>query len=138
MLRASCSPPSATEATTRQIAQHAGVALGTVFNYATTKRDLLFLVSNDLLDEARALAATSPRPSRSLARISSRSVPIVDTLRTEVTQALASPDTRDRLKSVDTVPISLSTEASGEWLSRQPAEVDRRHHKNEYPSQLTG
>jgi len=41
---------------------------------------------------------------------------IVDTLRTEVTQALASPDIRDRLKSVDTVPISLSTEASREWL----------------------
>jgi AcrR family transcriptional regulator len=55
------------EATTRQIAQRAGVALGTVFNYATTKRDLLFLVSNDLLDEARALAATSTRPGRSLA-----------------------------------------------------------------------
>ncbi len=55
------------EATTRQIAQRAGVALGTVFNYASTKRDLLFLVSNDLLDEARALAATSPRPSRNLA-----------------------------------------------------------------------
>jgi tripartite-type tricarboxylate transporter receptor subunit TctC len=41
---------------------------------------------------------------------------IVDTLRTEVTRALASPDIRDRLKSVDTVPISLSTEASREWL----------------------
>ncbi len=55
------------EATTRQIAQRAGVALGTVFNYATTKRDLLFLVSNDLLDEARVLAATAPKPGRSLA-----------------------------------------------------------------------
>jgi len=55
------------EATTRQIAQRAEVALGTVFNYATTKRDLLFLVSNDLLDEARALAATSLRANRSLA-----------------------------------------------------------------------
>jgi TetR/AcrR family transcriptional regulator, cholesterol catabolism regulator len=47
------------EATTRQIARKAGVALGTVFTYATTKRDLLFLVSNDLLDEARRDAEAS-------------------------------------------------------------------------------
>jgi AcrR family transcriptional regulator len=54
------------EATTRQIAKKAGVALGTVFTYATTKRDLLFLVSNDLLDEARHLAGVSFQPNRSL------------------------------------------------------------------------
>ncbi len=41
---------------------------------------------------------------------------IVDTLRTEVGHALASPDIRDRLKSVDTVPVSLSTAESREWL----------------------
>jgi TetR/AcrR family transcriptional regulator, cholesterol catabolism regulator len=54
------------EATTRQIAKKAGVALGTVFTYATTKRDLLFLVSNDLLDEARDKAAASFRRNQSL------------------------------------------------------------------------
>lgn len=33
--------------TTREIARHAGVGLGTLFSYATNKRDLLFLVYND-------------------------------------------------------------------------------------------
>jgi AcrR family transcriptional regulator len=54
------------EATTRDIARKAGVALGTVFTYATTKRDLLFLVSNDLLDEARHKAEASFRRDRTL------------------------------------------------------------------------
>jgi TetR/AcrR family transcriptional regulator, cholesterol catabolism regulator len=54
------------EATTRQIAERAGVALGTVFTYATTKRDLLFLVSNDLLDEARRDAEASFEAARGL------------------------------------------------------------------------
>jgi AcrR family transcriptional regulator len=54
------------EATTRQIANKAGVALGTVFTYATTKRDLLFLVSNDLLDEARHRAEASFQRNRNI------------------------------------------------------------------------
>lgn len=54
------------EATTRQIAKKAGVALGTVFTYATTKRDLLFLVSNDLLDEARHSAEASFQRNRTI------------------------------------------------------------------------
>jgi AcrR family transcriptional regulator len=54
------------EATTRQIAKKAGVALGTVFTYATTKRDLLFLVSNDLLDGARYRAEASMQRDRPL------------------------------------------------------------------------
>lgn len=54
------------ESTTRQIAKKAGVALGTVFTYATTKRDLLYLVSDDLLAGARDLAAKSFRQDRSL------------------------------------------------------------------------
>jgi hypothetical protein len=37
-----------------------------VFTYATTKRDLLFLVSNDLVDEARRLAEASFRRNRSI------------------------------------------------------------------------
>jgi AcrR family transcriptional regulator len=39
------------DATTREIAIRAGVALGTLFIYATDKRDLLFLAVNDDLDE---------------------------------------------------------------------------------------
>ena len=54
------------KSTTRQIAKKAGVALGTVFTYATTKRDLLYLVSDDLLAGARDLAAKSFRQDRSL------------------------------------------------------------------------
>lgn len=54
------------EATMRQIAKKAGVALGTVFAYATTKRDLLFVVSNDLLDGARYRAEASLQPDRTL------------------------------------------------------------------------
>jgi AcrR family transcriptional regulator len=38
-------------ATTRNIAKRAGVALATLFLYATDKRDLLFLVCNDDLDQ---------------------------------------------------------------------------------------
>ncbi len=39
------------EATTREIALKAGVGVGTVFTYAENKRDLLFLVANDELEE---------------------------------------------------------------------------------------
>ena len=38
-------------ATTREIAARAEIAIGTLFIYATEKRDLLFLVLNDDLDE---------------------------------------------------------------------------------------
>jgi AcrR family transcriptional regulator len=40
------------ETTVRAIALRAGVGLGTVFIYAATKRDLLFLIVNDDLDDA--------------------------------------------------------------------------------------
>lgn len=48
-------------ATTREIAQLADVSVGTLFVYAKDKRDLLFLVINDDLDEVlrRALVAAS-------------------------------------------------------------------------------
>lgn len=52
--------------TTRQIAIHAEVALGTVFTYASNKRDLLFLVANDLLDATRERAQAQYRASRPL------------------------------------------------------------------------
>lgn len=48
--------------TTRQIAQEADVGLSTLFLYATDKRDLLFLVFNDELDDltTRAFAGIDP------------------------------------------------------------------------------
>jgi AcrR family transcriptional regulator len=54
------------EASTREIARRAGVALGTLFSYAANKRDLLFLVVNDELDEVARLASTSVRSEASL------------------------------------------------------------------------
>jgi AcrR family transcriptional regulator len=53
------------ETTTRAIALRAGVGLGTVFVYAPTKRDLLFLIINEeleaVLDRSAGLAQ-KPRP----------------------------------------------------------------------------
>ncbi len=47
------------DATLREIATRAGVGLGTVFLYAANKRDLLFLIANDGLEEATAAAAAA-------------------------------------------------------------------------------
>jgi AcrR family transcriptional regulator len=44
------------DATLREIAARAGVGLGTVFLYAANKRDLLFLIANEGLEEAIAAA----------------------------------------------------------------------------------
>jgi AcrR family transcriptional regulator len=49
------------EASTRQIAVEAGVALGTLFLYAASKRDLLFLVVNDGLEDVAGKAAAAVR-----------------------------------------------------------------------------
>lgn len=54
------------EASTRQIAVDAGVALGTLFLYAANKRDLLFLVVNDDLEKVADRAAAAVRPDASL------------------------------------------------------------------------
>ena len=43
-------------ATTRDIARRAGVSLGTLFNYADDKRDLIFLIWVDRLDRITAEA----------------------------------------------------------------------------------
>src|SRR5262245_7497264 len=48
-------------ATTREIARRADVGLGTLFSYASDKRDLLFLIYNDL-QEALTGAAFGKRP----------------------------------------------------------------------------
>lgn len=53
------------EASTRQIAVKAGVALGTLFLYAANKRDLLFLVVNDDLEEVADRAVAAVRPAAS-------------------------------------------------------------------------
>ncbi|HUA56135.1 MAG TPA: TetR family transcriptional regulator [Candidatus Sulfotelmatobacter sp.] len=53
------------EASTREIAVRAGVALGTLFLYAADKRDLLFLVVNDDFERVTAEAADAVRPAAS-------------------------------------------------------------------------
>jgi AcrR family transcriptional regulator len=53
-------------ATTREIAQRAKVAIGTLFLYATDKRDLLFLVVNDDYIAVAERAAAGIRPGRRL------------------------------------------------------------------------
>lgn len=58
--------------TTRQIAQEADVGLSTLFLYATDKRDLLFLVFNDDLDELTTRAFAD----------SQAQAPLLDNLRT--------------------------------------------------------
>src|SRR6478736_4053709 len=52
--------------TTRAIAEHAGVASGTVFLYAEDKADLLFLVFHDELEAALAKSIATMPKSRSL------------------------------------------------------------------------
>lgn len=54
------------EASTREIAIRAGVALGTLFLYAADKRDLLFLVVNDDFEAVTVRAADAVRPEASL------------------------------------------------------------------------
>jgi AcrR family transcriptional regulator len=54
------------DTTTREIAIRANVAIGTVFTYAANKRDLLFLVVNDELDDIAGRAEAAPRPDRPL------------------------------------------------------------------------
>src|SRR5262249_50807369 len=49
-------------ATLRQIAKRAHVGLGTLFNYAEDKRDLVFLIFNDELDEVGEVSLRSVAP----------------------------------------------------------------------------
>jgi AcrR family transcriptional regulator len=53
-------------ATMREIAQRAHVALGTLFNYAEDKRDLVFLIFNEELNALIDVALAAPRPDQSL------------------------------------------------------------------------
>jgi AcrR family transcriptional regulator len=54
------------DATLREIAARAGVGLGTVFLYAANKRDLLFLIANEGLEEATAAAEAAVKPDAPL------------------------------------------------------------------------
>jgi len=56
------------DTTTREIAQQAGVGMGTVFVYAETKRDLLFLIVNDGLEACITESRAAIRPDYSLLR----------------------------------------------------------------------
>src|SRR5215472_8899406 len=53
------------DTTTREIALRAGVGIGTVFTYAENKRDLLFLIANDDLDEVSRKAELGLREGAS-------------------------------------------------------------------------
>ncbi len=54
------------DTTTRAIAQCAGVGLGTIFVYAENKRDLLFLIVNEQLEEVTRAAGNAIDPAASL------------------------------------------------------------------------
>lgn len=53
------------EATMREIARRADVGLGTLFMYASNKRDLLFLIYNDEQERLTGAAFAAPPPGRS-------------------------------------------------------------------------
>lgn len=53
-------------ATMRQIAGRAHVGLGTLFNYAADKRDLVFLIFNEELNAMTDVALAAPRAGRPL------------------------------------------------------------------------
>jgi AcrR family transcriptional regulator len=54
-------------ATMRQIARRAHVGLGTLFNYAEDKRDLVFLIFNEELNAVTDVALAAPRTGQALA-----------------------------------------------------------------------
>ena len=53
-------------ATMRQIAKRAHVGLGTLFNYAEDKRDLVFLIFNEELNAITDVALAAPRAGQPL------------------------------------------------------------------------
>ena len=55
-------------ATMRQIANRAHVGLGTLFNYAADKRDLVFLIFNEELNAMTDVALAAPRAGQPLLR----------------------------------------------------------------------
>jgi AcrR family transcriptional regulator len=127
------------DASMREIAHRADVALGTIFSYAADKRDLLFLVANDELAEAAARAAAAVRADSKLLDNLVRSLSLVYeyfgeepqlsrlTLREmqfyEVgAQAKKFLTTRDRMRSLIVKSISIAID-KGEIATAQTAEV---------------
>jgi AcrR family transcriptional regulator len=53
-------------ATMREIAKRAHVGIGTLFNYAEDKRDLVFLIFNEELNAITDVALAAPRPGERL------------------------------------------------------------------------
>ncbi len=53
------------KATLRQIAANAGLGLGTLFNYISDKRDLIYLIFNEEMDSLTDRALAAPRPWQS-------------------------------------------------------------------------
>lgn len=51
--------------TLRQVAQKAGLGLGTLFNYISDKRDLIYLIFNQEVSVATNVSLASPRPWQS-------------------------------------------------------------------------
>jgi AcrR family transcriptional regulator len=56
------------DTTVREIASRAGVGLGTLFSYSLNKRDLLFLLGNDRLDDVADAAGAAIDPQAPLSR----------------------------------------------------------------------
>ena len=54
------------DTTVREIATRAGVGLGTLFSYSLNKRDLLFLLGNDRLDQVADVAGAAIDPKADL------------------------------------------------------------------------
>ncbi len=127
------------ESSTREIARRAGVALGTLFSYASNKRDLLFLVVNDELDDVARRAASSVRRDASLrqnlraafshlyeffgreprlSRLTLREMQFYDT----GAQATRFVKTRQRMIALVTESVAIARE-KGEIASREPTAI---------------
>jgi AcrR family transcriptional regulator len=127
------------DASMREIAHRADVALGTIFSYASDKRDLLFLVANDELAEAAARAAAAVRTDAKLMDNLVNALSLVYeffgrepklsrlTLR-EMQFYEAGPQakrflvTRDRMRSLVIKSVAIAKD-KGEIISDQTAEV---------------
>ena len=61
---------------------------------------------------------------------------VTDALQAAATRAVTSADVREKLRSVDTVPIALSPSELGGVVAHQPGEMERRDHQDENPRRL--
>ena len=130
-------------ATMRQIAARAHVGLGTLFNYAEDKRDLVFLIFNEELNAITDVALAAPRPGQPLAaqllavfavhyRWLATKPALARILLQELTfyssgkQAATFHSIRKRL--IDGVEALVRrAQKSGEVSARQPSSVIARH-----------